>query len=222
MRVAGRASWLIGVDQWDQHLEWALWFRAAERIEVRADGPVTGPPDVDPLPTPSLTESDELAEGWLWWWRTLLVRPSLAAPPTPPPDLADLNRFSPPDFEGLAGYPALQRVVTARWGEANAWHSARKQAGIAMFRQAAGGPGEGEKARSSVPWKPKSATQPRRFPCGLSCCRFLTSRFARQESTRFWSPNACTRPARTTTGCVPLSAHSPEPEVRRPRSADLT
>ncbi|HEY0808319.1 MAG TPA: hypothetical protein VGD84_24845 [Pseudonocardiaceae bacterium] len=139
MRVAGRASWLIGVDQWNQPLEWALWFRAAERIEVRADGPVTGPPDVDPLPTPSLTESDELAEGWLWWWRTLLVRPSLAAPPTPL-DLADLNRFGPPDFEGLAGHPALQRVVTARWGEANAWHSARKQAGIATFRQMAGGP----------------------------------------------------------------------------------
>jgi hypothetical protein len=135
VRLAGRASWLIGVDPSDQDLEWALWFRAAERIEVRAVGPVTGPPDVDPLPTPSLAESDELTEGWLWWWRTLLVRPSLAPPPAPPPDLADLNRFSPPDFEGLAGYPALQRVVTARWSEANAWHTARKRATIAALRQ---------------------------------------------------------------------------------------
>jgi hypothetical protein len=141
MRSAGTASWSISIDQWDFRLEWALWFRAAERIEVRADGLVTGPPDVDPLPEQSVTSGAELAEGWLWWWRTLLARPSPTVPSTPP-DMAELNRFSPPDFDGLADYPMLRHVVTTRWSEANAWHSARKRAGIDALR-ATRGPGPG-------------------------------------------------------------------------------
>jgi len=122
----------MSIDQWDLQLEWALWFRAAERIEVPEGGLVTGPPEVAPLPEPSLASGDELAEGWLWWWRSLLSAP-------PEPDMAELNRYSPPDFEALAGHPALQRVVRARWSEANAWHSARKLAGIEAFRTAARG-----------------------------------------------------------------------------------
>lgn len=141
MRSAGSASWSISVDQWDHQLEWALWFRAAERIEVPADGVVTGPPDVDPVPEPSLPSGEELAEGWLWWWRALLARPPLTGF-LESPDMAALNRFSPPDFEGLAGYPALRHVVGNRWVEANVWHSARKRAGIAAFR-AAGAQGRG-------------------------------------------------------------------------------
>jgi hypothetical protein len=126
MRSAGTASWSISVDQWDQLLECALWIRAAERIEVPAGGLVTGPPDVDPAPEPSLPSGDELVEGWLWWWRTLLTR-------TATPDLAELSRCGPPDFEGLAGHPALREVVGARWGEAQSWYSARKQAGVRAF-----------------------------------------------------------------------------------------
>ena len=133
MRSAGTASWSISIDQWDFQLECALWFRAAERIEVRADGPVTGPPDVDPLPEPSTASAGELVEGWLWWWRTLLDRPALTSSPTQA-DLARLSRLSPPDFEGLADHPALRHVVVARWSEANAWHSARKQAGVEALR----------------------------------------------------------------------------------------
>lgn len=135
MRSAGSASWSIGIDRWDHQLEWALWFRAAERIEVPAEELVTGPPDVDPVPEPSLPSGGELVDGWLWWWRALLARSSLTGPPQPP-DMDELNRFSPPDFAGLAGYPALRRVVSTRWGEANAWHSARKRAGLAAFRAA--------------------------------------------------------------------------------------
>src|SRR6059058_1689822 len=138
MRFAGTASWSISIDQWDHQLEWALWFRAAERIEVPADGLVPGPPDVVPLPEPSLSSGDEVVEGWLWWWRTLLAQPALPASQ----NIADLNRFSPPDFEGLAGCPALRRVVAARWGEAHAWHSARKRAGVAAL-QATGTPWPG-------------------------------------------------------------------------------
>jgi hypothetical protein len=132
MRFAGRASWSISIDQCPLQLEWALWFRAAERIEVPEGGLVTGPPDVTPLPEPSLASGDELVEGWLWWWRTLVTAP-------PGPDMVELNRHSPPDFEALAGHPALRHVVRARWREANAWHSARKQAGIETFRTVARG-----------------------------------------------------------------------------------
>jgi hypothetical protein len=90
------------------------------------------------LPEPSLASGDVLAEGWLWWWRTLLAGPSLTAP-LEPTSMTELNRFSPPDFEGLGGYPVLRHVVSTRWGEANAWHSARKRAGIETFRAAARG-----------------------------------------------------------------------------------
>ena len=145
MRDAGTASWSISIDQWDHQLDWALWFRAAERIQVPAGGLVTGPPDVDPLPEPSLPSGDELAEGWLWWWQTLLARP---APTGRPSDMAELNRFGPPDFDGLGGYPALRRVVATRWSEAHAWHTARKRAGVAAL-QATRNPGpEGPMVRA--------------------------------------------------------------------------
>jgi hypothetical protein len=133
MRSAGGASWSISIDRWDQQLEWALWFRAAERIEVPADGLVTGPPDVVPLPEQSLASGSVLAAGWQWWWRTLLAQPSLTAP-SEPAGMTEPSRFSPPDFEGLVGYPVLRQVVSTRWVEANAWHSARKRAGIETFR----------------------------------------------------------------------------------------
>jgi hypothetical protein len=37
----------------------------------------------------------------------------------------------PPDFTGLADWPALQQVVAARWDEAVEWHRQRKLAGLA-------------------------------------------------------------------------------------------
>jgi hypothetical protein len=77
-----------------------------------------------------------LVEGWLRWWRGALTMSA------GPPDLAELARFSPPDFDGLVGYPALRDVVSARWTEARTWQSARKRAGIDAFLAARGrGPG---------------------------------------------------------------------------------
>ncbi|MGH3294919.1 MAG: hypothetical protein ACRDP7_24285, partial [Trebonia sp.] len=37
----------------------------------------------------------------------------------------------PQDFTGLGGWPALQRVVAARWQEATDWHRRRKIAALA-------------------------------------------------------------------------------------------
>jgi len=144
MRFDGMASWSVSVDQWDQLLEWALWFRAAERIEVPAGEMVTGPPEVDPVPEPSLTSGVPLVDGWLRWWRTLVARPSLTASS----DRAELVRFSPPDFAGLADHPVLRDVVRARWNEADAWHSARKRAGIEAFRATRGPGREGAVVRA--------------------------------------------------------------------------
>lgn len=144
MKFAGTASWQIRVDEWGSRLGCALWIRAAERIEVPVGGVVTGPPDVDPLPEPSVSSGAALAEGWLFWWRALLSQPELTAPFTPD-DIAELERFGPPGFSGLAAYPQLQRIAAARWEEANAWDTARKRAGIAAFRSAVAsrGPGAG-------------------------------------------------------------------------------
>ncbi|OLB78328.1 MAG: hypothetical protein AUI14_13515 [Actinobacteria bacterium 13_2_20CM_2_71_6] len=43
--------------------------------------------------------------------------------------------FGPPDFAGLAAWPALQRVVAERWPEGDAWHSRRKGAGLLHLRR---------------------------------------------------------------------------------------
>jgi len=136
VKFAGTASWQIRVSEWGGSLERALWVRAAERIDVPAGGVVTGPPDVDPLPAPSVPSGAALAEGWLFWWRALLSQPDPPVPPTPD-DLAEPSRFGPPDFRGLEAYPELRRVAAARWEEANAWHSSRKRSGIDAFRSAA-------------------------------------------------------------------------------------
>ena len=136
MRYAGSAqSWSIGIDQWSQTLELPLWIRAAERIPVPAGGVVPGPLDVDPQPAQSTdTDPHLLCEGWLYWWNSMLHRP------VPPPErrqewLAAMNRFVPPDFAGLDHHPQLQRIARDRWSEANAWHSARKRAGIRALEQ---------------------------------------------------------------------------------------
>ncbi len=70
MHVAGSSSWRISEDRWPEEFEVALWFRAAERIDVPPGGVVPGAPDVEPLPDPGTDPPDaaELAAGWLAWW----------------------------------------------------------------------------------------------------------------------------------------------------------
>jgi hypothetical protein len=77
MRVAGPPSWRISEDRWPEAFDVALWFRAAERIDVASEGVVPGAPDVEPLPDPGTDPSDaaELAAGWLAWWHSLVGCP---------------------------------------------------------------------------------------------------------------------------------------------------
>lgn len=131
MYQAGSSSWRISEDRWPEAFDIALWFRAAERIDVTPAGVVPGEPDVEPLPDPSTDPSDaaELAAGWLAWWDSLIGLPPLS----PPFDLARppaLLAFMTPDFRGLAAWPALQRAVTRRRKQAQDWHTARKKAGL--------------------------------------------------------------------------------------------
>ena len=132
MRRAGSMSWRISVDRWSWPHDIALWFRAAERIQVGAEGVVPGPLDVEPLPDRRMDPSDaaELAEGWLAWWRSLVIAdsPTLPLDPSDPPAAL---LFAPPAFSGLHGFPALQQAVVGRWAEADRWHNARKLAGLA-------------------------------------------------------------------------------------------
>ena len=131
MRLAGSPSWRISADRWPVSFDWALWFRACERINVESEGVVPGPVDIDPLPDPSTDRSEaaELAAGWLAWWQSLIALPPLS----PPFDRAHrpaVLAFGPPGFPGLADWPALQRVVTRRWRQADDWHTARMKAGL--------------------------------------------------------------------------------------------
>jgi hypothetical protein len=135
MRVTGSESWTITVSQWEHHLEWALWIRAAERIDVPAGGKVPGPLVIDRVPDPSVDDSSPLADGWRYWWETLLCAPELR-PPITPRQIEEIQAFGAPDFDVLFDFPALQRVVRSRWEEANAWQSPRTRAGVEAFTAA--------------------------------------------------------------------------------------
>src|SRR5438046_8896691 len=80
--MAGSASWCISEDRWPEAFDVALWFRAAERIEVASQGVVPGPPDVEPLPDPRTDPADAagLAAGWLASWHSLSGLPPLSLP----------------------------------------------------------------------------------------------------------------------------------------------
>ncbi|MEU4331957.1 hypothetical protein [Nonomuraea dietziae] len=125
-------SWRISIDRWSWPCDLALWFRAAERIQVGAEGVVPGPLDVEPLPDRRTDSSDaeELAEGWLTWWRSLAGASPWTLPLDPSNPPVELS-FAPPAFSGLHDFPALRQAVATRWEEADRWHSARKHAGLA-------------------------------------------------------------------------------------------
>jgi hypothetical protein len=138
--LGGGPSWQISTDRWNQAFDWALWMRAAERIDAPAGGLVPGPLDIDALPEPSTGPdkrrfadpaqvlAHDLVPGWLGWWDGLARMPRWRPEQMsgPPPQLA----FLPPDFPGLARWPDLQRVVAERWQEGHEWHTRRKFAGI--------------------------------------------------------------------------------------------
>ncbi|MEO3861706.1 hypothetical protein ABGB08_43070 [Acrocarpospora sp. B8E8] len=128
-------SWRISIDHWSEAHDIALWFRAAERIQVDVEGVVPGPLDVETLPDRRTDPSDaaELAEGWLDWWRSLVTAPTMTLPldrENPPV----VWSFSPPGFSGLHGFPALRQAVAGRWEQARRWGNARKSAGMAAGR----------------------------------------------------------------------------------------
>lgn len=131
MRLAGQKSWQIREDRWIQHFDWALWIRAAERIDAPAGGLVPGPLVIDALPAPSIgLNRAMLAEEWVSWWWTLCALPEWSPEDgRPPPALA----YSGPEFTGLSDQPLLRDVLRRRWPEAHEWHSARKAAGVREF-----------------------------------------------------------------------------------------
>ena len=130
MRVAGPPSWRISEDRWPEAFDVALWFRAAERIDVASEGVVPGAPDVEPLPDPGTDPSDaaELAAGWLAWWHSLVGLPPLS-PPFDPAHPPELLAFSPPDFPSLAAWPALRRPQEGGTGGGPAPQSAHRPGG---------------------------------------------------------------------------------------------
>ena len=76
MRYAGQRSWQIREDRWNQHFDWALWVRAAERIDVPPGGIVPGPLLIESLPEPSPgLDGAVLAREWRAWWRALCDLP---------------------------------------------------------------------------------------------------------------------------------------------------
>jgi hypothetical protein len=131
MRLAGQESWQIRIDRWSQQFDWALWLRAAERVDVPAGGVVPGPLIIEPLPEPSAEPiGADLAAEWLSWWLALCDLPEWSpSDGWPPPQAA----YGPPDFAGLTGQPLLHETMTRRSQEADQWHTHRKTTGVRDF-----------------------------------------------------------------------------------------
>jgi hypothetical protein len=132
MRPGGSQSWQIRVARAELHYDLALWIRAAERIPVQAGGLVPGPLDLDPAPVPSALHGAGLVAGWLDWWYELANLPRAGGPgrPARPPEAG----YGPPNFDSLAGWPALQAIAVRRWRQGHAWHTARRPQSIERQR----------------------------------------------------------------------------------------
>ncbi len=134
MRYRGSTSWQITLEDRDEQAEYALWIRAAERIDVPAGGVVPGPLILDPPPGPSLASGERLAEAWLYWWRALTFPE--AAPVVTPAEAYAGASYGPPDFSVLTAYPSLREVAVARWPQAHDWRRARDRAHRTALRDA--------------------------------------------------------------------------------------
>jgi hypothetical protein len=97
----------------------ALWVRAAERIETRADPLVPGPLNIDVMPNAAFTgDRGVLAEEWVQWWH------SIVGPPRDSIAGAGEPAHGTIDPLGLAGRTTLASVVADRGAEAVGWHRA--------------------------------------------------------------------------------------------------
>jgi hypothetical protein len=129
VRQAGKPSWRIVVRRWEQLFDCALWIRAAERLDVPADGVIPGPLELDPAPAPSASRGtrDQLAREWWGWWHSLVDAPGQDRDPAQPvPEPA----YDTPDPLGLAGRPALSALVARRWPEVRDWQNERTRSGV--------------------------------------------------------------------------------------------
>jgi hypothetical protein len=155
----------------------ALWFRAAERIDVPAGGVIPGPAEIDPVPDRSTAPADEseLAAGRLVW-RHALAGASPLREPLDRSRLPSAMVFTGrPDHAGLAGWPVLQRVVAARWREAKDWHDRRQKAGLAAR------PPHDMRTVQTVSWSENSAARSRHSSWTSCYSRSATTRSGRSD-----------------------------------------
>lgn len=130
MRVAGPPSWRISEDRWPEAFDVALWFRAADRIDVASEGGVPGHQMLSRCRTRVRTRRTPPSWPRAGWPGGIRWSGCPLSPPFDPAHPPALLAFSPPDFPSLAAWPALRRAVTGRWRRAYDWHNARKKAGL--------------------------------------------------------------------------------------------
>jgi hypothetical protein len=79
----------------------------------------------------ALADASELAAGWLAWWEALTGQLPLREPLDPSRLPSAMVFTGPPDFDGMANWPVLRRVLAGRWHEATDWYRRRKIARLA-------------------------------------------------------------------------------------------
>ena len=114
MREVGRESWGFRAST-PELLHHALFVRDACRLPV-PPGDGVPPPLAGPVPDrrPVLAdpECEQAGADWTGWWQSLLGDAAVGR---------DGETAAPPDFDGLADRPALQKATVALHREAGLW-----------------------------------------------------------------------------------------------------
>lgn len=128
MQMAGQTSWRIEIDQ-SEPLATGLYVRDAAALHSE----LTWLPPVFPEVTGSAARvPEEAGRQWDTWWETSWARAFSreATQGDPSQPTMPMSWWTPPDFDALAGLPALpalQAVVARHFADASAWAQARKR-----------------------------------------------------------------------------------------------
>lgn len=178
-REPGPPSWQVHQFDHEQLLETALWIRAAGGLDVPAGGPVPGPVDPLPFPSPAVERLDDpdAAAGWRAWWEILLAVPGTGS----------RNRLElhPPDFAVLDPWPGLQGLAVRRHREALDWSGARKRPEAVERRWRRSGPLTIEVVNEAAA---RAGRRPAPFRLDLLVIPVLEDEVRRVDDTRYVVP----------------------------------
>jgi hypothetical protein len=134
MQLDGSPSWRLSLDD-PEDAHTALFVRDAVGL-VPPPSPEVPPKLAAEIPGHAAVltnaERTEAGEQWLEWWRSLVAHQITPHPSPASAEYLDAYQLvmDPPDYESLAGFPALRTAAIATLGATRRWwHTTRRKAG---------------------------------------------------------------------------------------------